>query len=53
MPRGRVLILLPYWDFWAGSVEYDLRAEREGKTHFFENIRDLARSDGDRVESAC
>lgn len=26
---GRILIVLPYWDFWASAVAYDLRAERQ------------------------
>jgi L-arabinose isomerase len=28
-PAPRVVLLLPYWDFWERSVPYDLRAERE------------------------
>lgn len=25
---GSILVVHPYWDFWAGSVEWDLRADR-------------------------
>jgi L-arabinose isomerase len=28
-PAPRVGLVLPYWDFWEGSVPYGLRAERE------------------------